>query len=90
MPDNTRTTIAIPAKRLPAFLVSEAVQKSVYTEAFGIPVPDVIAGQTPADPDATTPTGLLNGVQVWEPEWTAVLGDLDYDIAAYRKAVARE
>lgn len=101
MPDNTRTTIAIPyvagvtaasrrpedAKKLLAFLLSEDVQSSIYTEAFGIPVLDRVAEQKPGGD--MTATGLLNDVRVWEPEWTAVLGELDYDIASYQKAVGR-
>lgn len=101
MANNSRTTIAIPyvagvttasrqpeqAKKLLAFLLSEPVQKSVYSEAFGIPVLDSVAQEVGDDKDAMTPTGLLNGVKVWEPEWTAVLGELDYDVAAYQKAI---
>lgn len=101
MPDGTRTTIAIPyvagvtaasrqpeeAKKLLAFLLSEPVQKSVYTEAFGIPVLDSVAEQKPEG--QMTATGLLKDVTVWEPEWTSVLGELDYDIAEYQKAVGR-
>ena len=103
MPDNTRTTIAVPyvagvtaasrrseqAKKLLAFLLSEPVQKSVYTEAFGIPVLDAVADQVSGEAGAMTPTGLLKDVKVWEPDWTAVLGEFDYDIAAYQKAIAR-
>lgn len=99
MPDNTRTTIAIPyvagvtgasrrpedAKKLLAFLLSEPVQQSVYAEAFGIPVLDSAAERRP-DGEMTA-SSLLKDVRVWEPEWTSVLGELDYDIAAYRKTV---
>lgn len=101
MPDGTRTTIAIPyvagvtsasrhadeAKKLLAFLLSEPVQQSVYAEAFGIPVVDSVAERKPDG--AMTATGLLQDVTVWEPEWTSVLGELDYDLAAYRKAIGR-
>lgn len=101
MPDRTRTTIAIPyvagvtadsrhaeeAKRLLTFLVSADVQKTVYDEAFGIPVLDAVAQQKPDG--VQTATTLLKGVTVWEPEWTDVLGELDYDVAAYQKAIAR-
>ncbi len=102
MPDNSRTTIAIPyvagvtaassradeAKRLLAFLVSADVQKTVYEQAFGIPVLDAVAAQKPDGANVTAST-LLKDVAVWEPEWTDVLGQLDYDIAAYQKAMAR-
>ena len=102
MPDNSRTTIAIPyvagvtaasrhpeeAKRLLSFLVSPDVQKTVYDQAFGIPVLDAVAQQRP-DGTQVTATSLLKDVTVWEPAWTDVLGELDYDLAAYQKAVAR-
>lgn len=102
MSDNTRTTVSVPyvagvtgssqhaaeAKKLLEFLLSEPVQKSVYTEAFGIPVVDSVAEQA-GDSGGMTPTGLLKDVTVWIPDWTAVLDELDYDIAAYQKAVGR-
>lgn len=101
MPDNSRTTVSIPyvagvtassphpdqAKRLLAFLLSEPVQKSVYAGAFGIPVVDSVAEQ--ATGDDLTPTALLRGVRVWIPDWTAVMGELDYDLAAYQRAISR-
>ncbi len=103
MPDGSRTTISIPyvagvtlnaphpaeAKKLLAYLISEAVQRTVATEAFGIPVLDVVARETAGDTGEMTPTGLLNDVTVWVPEWTAVLADIDADVAAYRGAVGR-
>ena len=30
--------------------------------------------------------GVLNGVELWAPDWNAVLADLDADVAAYQKA----
>lgn len=100
MPDGSRTTISIPyvagvlassprpaeAKRLMAYLLSEEVQKTVSTEAFGLPVLDSVARETAEDAGPLTPTGLLKDVQVWVPEWTAVLAEVDTDVAAYRKA----
>ena len=32
-----------------------------------------------------TPAGVLQGVDVWVPDWNAVLADLDADVAAYQK-----
>ena len=29
---------------------------------------------------------MLKGVDVWVPDWNAVLTDLDADVAAYQKA----
>ena len=100
MPDGSRTTISIPyvagvaagspaadaAKKLLGYLLSEDVQKTVGPEAFGIPVLDSVAREPAIDPGAPSPANLLADVQVWEPNWTAVLGDFDYDLEAYRKA----
>jgi 2-aminoethylphosphonate transport system substrate-binding protein len=100
MADHSRTTVALPyvagvtkgaphadgAKKLLSFLLSDDVQKSVASDALGIPVKDAIVKASAGSADANTPTGLLNGVQVWSPDWNAVLGDLDADIAAYQKA----
>ncbi|TGD88125.1 2-aminoethylphosphonate ABC transporter substrate-binding protein [Mycolicibacterium sp. CH28] len=100
MADHSRTTVALPyvagvtkgaphtveAKKLLAFLISDDVQKTVATEALGIPVKDSIAKASGGAPDPNTPTGLLDGVQVWTPDWNAVLVDLDADVAAYQKA----
>jgi 2-aminoethylphosphonate transport system substrate-binding protein len=33
-----------------------------------------------------TPASVLKGVDVWVPDWNAVLKDLDADVAAYQKA----
>lgn len=102
MPDKSRTTISVPyvagvtassrrpdeAKKLLAYLLSEPVQKSIYTSAFGIPVVDAVAAELGAEDGGMTPTGLLKDVQVWVPDWTAILEELDYDVAQYQKAVS--
>lgn len=100
MADHSRTTVALPyvagvtkgaphaedAKKLLAFLISDDVQKTVATDALGIPVKDAIAKASGGSADRNTPTGLLEGVQMWTPDWNAVLTDLDADVAAYQKA----
>ena len=101
MPDNSRTTVSLPyfagltkgapqrdrARKLLAFLVSDDVQTTVGPEAFGISVKESIAESSMlTDPEG--PSALLSGVQVWVPDWTAVLSDLDADIAAYQKAIS--
>ncbi|NTY60714.1 2-aminoethylphosphonate ABC transporter substrate-binding protein [Mycolicibacterium sphagni] len=100
MADHTRTTVALPyvagvtkgaphadgAKKLLTFLISDDVQKTVAPDALGIPVKDAIAKASAGSSDNMTPTGLLNGVQVWTPDWNTVLADLDADVAAYQKA----
>ena len=90
--DNTRTSVALPyvagvtagsprpeaARKLLAFLVSDEVQKSVFTEAHGMPVRESIAAPS---------MEVLNGVTLWVPDWDAVLAELDADLADYTRAV---
>lgn len=96
--DGTRTTISLPyvagvtsgaphtedAKKLLAFLISEDTQKTVETEALGIPVLESLKGAGSTEPN--TPGAVLDGVEVWVPDWNAVLADLDADVAAYQQA----
>ncbi len=75
------------AKKLLAYLLSDEVQKTVEPDALGIPVRDsirTVAAGTPAPPN--TPGAVLKDVQIWVPDWNAVLADLDADVAAYQKA----
>lgn len=98
-PDGTRTTVALPyvmglakgapradeAKKLMEYLLSEKAQRTVGTEALGVPVrSDLAAGADTGD--TSTPAGVLTGVEVWTPNWNDVLRDLDADVAAYQKA----
>lgn len=94
-----RTTISLPyvagvtagaphaddAKKLLAFLISEDVQKTVATDALGIPVLTSLA-EPAGSAEPNTPYGVLQGVEVWVPDWNGVLADLDADLAAYQKA----
>ena len=103
MPDKPRTTIGVSyvagvtagsrwpdeSKKLLAFLLSDEVQRSVYTEAFGTPVRDSIAAEGSRDSGAMTPIGLLKDVELWEPDWNSVLDDLEGDVAAYQQAIRR-
>lgn len=73
------------AKKLLDFLFSPEVQgKAVDT--YGMPArADVV----PSGPRAEKFKAALDGVEVWQPDWDAVLGRLDADLAAYKKAVGR-
>lgn len=100
-PDNTRTTVSLPyvagvtagsarpeaARKLLAFLLSDAAQKAVFTDAQGLPAREAIAAEVAAGTDPMSPTALLNGVTLWVPDWNAVLAELDADITDYTKAV---
>ena len=73
-------------KRLLAFLLSDDSQRSVFSEAFGIPARGAIAAQMSAGGDGLTPTGLLRDVTLWTPNWDAVLAEVGDDIADYSTA----
>ena len=93
--DGKRTTVALPyvagvakgaphadnAKKLLAFLLSEEVQKTVGPDALGVSVrTDVPAESTP-----NSPAQVTEGVEVWHPDWNAVLAGLDANLASYQK-----
>jgi 2-aminoethylphosphonate transport system substrate-binding protein len=96
--DGKRTTVSLPyvagvtsgaphaedAKKLLAFLISEDTQKTVAPDALGIPVLESLKSTGTAAPN--TPAAVLDGVDVWVPDWNAVLADLDADVAAYQQA----
>ena len=96
--DGKRTSISLPyvagvtagaphaedAKKLLAFLISEDIQKTVEPDALGIPVLESLKGSGSTEPN--TPMAVLDGVDVWVPDWDAVLADLDADLAEYQKA----
>ena len=96
--DGTRTSVSLPyvagvtsgaphaeeARQLLAFLISEETQKTVEPEALGMPVLESLKSNGAAEPN--TPAAVLNGVDVWVPDWNAVLADLDADLAAYQQA----
>ena len=96
--DGKRTSISLPyvagvtsgaphadeAKKLLAYLISEDVQKTVATEALGIPVLEALKSTGSTEPN--TPSAVLDGVEVWVPDWNAVLAELDADVAAYQQA----
>ena len=98
--DGKRTTISLPyvagiakgapheesAKKLLEFLLSEDVQKTVEPEALDIPVRDQIRTAAGESPAPNTPAAVLDGVDVWVPDWNTVLAELDADLAAYQKA----
>ncbi|MGW4522523.1 2-aminoethylphosphonate ABC transporter substrate-binding protein [Amycolatopsis sp. NPDC004378] len=72
-------------KKLLDFLFSPEVQAKT-ADAFGIPARSDI---TATGANAGKIKAALQGVDIWTPDWTAVLGKLDADLAAYKKAVGR-
>ncbi|WP_284745202.1 2-aminoethylphosphonate ABC transporter substrate-binding protein [Amycolatopsis sp. RTGN1] len=81
----TNAPHADDAKKLLDFLFSPQVQGKA-ADAFGIPAR---ADVTATGPNAAKIKAALDGVEIWQPDWTAVLGKLDADLAAYKKAVGR-
>jgi 2-aminoethylphosphonate transport system substrate-binding protein len=96
--DGTRTTVSLPyvagvtkgaphadeAEQLLAFLLSQDVQNGVGESAMGVSVrTDVQPGAGDGGP---APAKVIEGVEIWNPDWNAVLADLDADIAAYQQA----
>lgn len=71
-------------RKLIDFLLSTQVQNTVGADAVGIPArPDV----DPTDPNSAEIRQVLHGVTIWQPDWNAVVHDLDADLAAYQQAV---
>ncbi|KAA0023258.1 2-aminoethylphosphonate ABC transporter substrate-binding protein [Antrihabitans cavernicola] len=98
--DGKRTTVALPyvaglakgaphseqAKKLLTFLLSENVQKTIAPDALGVPVRQDVRAGAAASAAPGSPAAVLNGVEIWQPDWNAVLAELDADVAAYQKA----
>ncbi|MER7249801.1 2-aminoethylphosphonate ABC transporter substrate-binding protein [Kribbella sp. NPDC000426] len=96
--DGKQTTLALPyvmglaagapnadgGKQLMDYLLSTDAQQTVSKDAFGVPARDDVK---PTDANFQTVEKVTAGVEVWQPDWSAVLSDLDGDVAAYTKAV---
>ncbi|GAA1587924.1 2-aminoethylphosphonate ABC transporter substrate-binding protein [Kribbella hippodromi] len=96
--DGKQTTLALPyvmglgagapnadgGKKLMEYLLSTDAQQTVSKDAFGLPARDDVK---PADANFQTVEKATQGVEVWQPDWSAVLTELDADVAAYTKAV---
>ncbi|MBB5960008.1 ABC-type Fe3+ transport system substrate-binding protein [Saccharothrix tamanrassetensis] len=64
------------------FLLSADVQKTIASDALG----RATRSDVPVEGRISE---LLAGVELWQPDWAAVVATLDADIAAYTKAVGR-
>ncbi|TDW19238.1 2-aminoethylphosphonate ABC transporter substrate-binding protein [Kribbella kalugense] len=96
--DGKQTTLALPyvmglgagapnadgGKQLMEYLLSTDAQQTISKDAFGVPARDDVK---PTDANFQTVEKVTNGVEVWQPDWSAVLTGLDADVAAYMKAV---
>lgn len=97
-PDGKKTTIALPyvmglgtgapnsdgGKELMKYLLSPEAQQTASGEAFGLPARQDVK---PTDANFQSVQKATTGVEIWTPDWNAVLADLDADVAAYTKAV---
>lgn len=96
--DGKKTTLALPyvmglaagapnvdgGKQLMEYLLSTDAQQTVSSDAFGIPARDDVK---PTDANFAAVQKATTGVEIWQPDWSAVLSDLDADVAAYTKAI---
>jgi 2-aminoethylphosphonate transport system substrate-binding protein len=72
-------------RKLIDFLLSEAAQQEVSSVAQGFPVRSDVH---PTDDNFKKLNAMLEGVEVWSPDWAKVLSDLPADVAAYNKAIS--
>lgn len=98
-PDGKRTTFSLPyyiglvtgaphaanGKKLIDFLLSEPAQREVSQVAYGFPVRTDVH---PADDNFKTLNAMLEGVDIWAPDWNQVLQNLQSDVAAYNQAIS--
>jgi 2-aminoethylphosphonate transport system substrate-binding protein len=73
------------ARRLLDFLLSQQVQAHT-SDTYGAPARSDVR---PAGANGAKITAALAGVDVWQPDWTTILGNLDNDVAAYDKATGQ-
>ena len=76
---------AANGKKLIDFLMSEAAQKEISSVAQGFPVRTDVH---PTDDNFKKLNGMLQGIEIWHPDWAQVLSDLPADVAAYNKAIS--
>ncbi|WP_321922450.1 2-aminoethylphosphonate ABC transporter substrate-binding protein [Paraburkholderia guartelaensis] len=72
-------------KKLIDFLLSAEAQQDVSKSAFGMPVRTDVH---PTDANFKTLSAMLQGVEIWEPDWNQVMHDLKSDVATYNQAIS--
>ncbi|GLZ81105.1 putative ABC transporter, periplasmic protein [Actinorhabdospora filicis] len=73
-------------KKLMEFLLGTQAQSQVSAQAFGIPARSDVKA---TDANAVTVQKVMEGVEVWQPDWSAIIAAMDADIAAYQSAVGK-
>ena len=98
-PDGKKMTLDLPyvmglgagapnsdgGKKLMDYLLSSEAQQTASSDAFGLPAR---ADVKPTDANFQAVEKAMTGVEIYQPDWTAVLNELDADVAAYTKAVS--
>ena len=96
-PDGKRSTFALPyyiglvkgaphadaGKKLIDFLLSQDAQATVSSVARGVPVRMDVK---PSDDAAMAIHDAMQGVEIWTPDWAAVLNDLEGDVGLWHEA----
>ncbi|HLX29175.1 MAG TPA: 2-aminoethylphosphonate ABC transporter substrate-binding protein [Casimicrobiaceae bacterium] len=72
-------------RKLIDFLLSKPAQEEVSSVAQGFPVRTDVH---PTDENFKKLNAMLEGVEIWQPDWAQVLSDLQSDVAAYNKAIS--
>jgi 2-aminoethylphosphonate transport system substrate-binding protein len=98
-PDGKKTAFSLPyyialvaaaphsdnGKKLIDFLLSQDAQKDVSAVAQGLPVRTDVH---PIDDNYTKLHAIMDGIEIWTPDWTQVLSNLKQDVDAYNQATA--
>ncbi|MBS0321117.1 MAG: 2-aminoethylphosphonate ABC transporter substrate-binding protein [Proteobacteria bacterium] len=72
-------------KKLIDWLMSASAQAEISKVAMGFPVRTDVK---PEDDTYKMMSSMLQGMDVWSPDWNAVLTDLKADVAAYNQAIS--
>nr|WP_245720268.1 2-aminoethylphosphonate ABC transporter substrate-binding protein [Nocardia uniformis] len=75
-------------KQLMEFLLSAEAQQSL-PDSFAVPARTELRGVTATASGGINPAMLLQNVEVLYPDWSAVLEELDADLAAYQQATGQ-
>jgi 2-aminoethylphosphonate transport system substrate-binding protein len=98
-PDGKKTAFALPyyiglvegapdtdnGKKLIDFLLSQDAQKEISSIARGFPVRTDVK---PDDDNFKKLNAMLEGIDIWSPDWSKVLDSLKEDVAAYNQAIS--
>jgi 2-aminoethylphosphonate transport system substrate-binding protein len=72
-------------KKLINFLLSAQAQSEVSSVGQGLPVRTDVH---PTDENFKRLNAMLEGVEIWTPDWANVLADLQKDVASYNQAIS--